>query len=72
MADSGHRDVTNAPPVRDTQVITSKERKCGVCGVVGHNKRKCPTIVETGEFSNANSFSILYMLIKFSFFRFST
>jgi hypothetical protein len=50
-------NVPNAPPVKDTQVISSKERKCGVCGVVGHKALRCPTIVNTGEFFVANSFS---------------
>jgi hypothetical protein len=64
--ESGKGNVPNAPLVRDTQVITSKERKCGVCGVDGHNKRRCPTIVVRGAFYVANSFSVWFLLIFFS------
>jgi hypothetical protein len=71
MAESGKGVGPNVPPVKDTQVITSKERKCGVCGVVGHNKRRCPTIVDRGAFHDTNSFSYCLLLIILSFFDFS-
>jgi hypothetical protein len=34
----------------DTPLIVSKQRKCGLCGETGHNKRKCTRFQQEGEF----------------------
>ena len=39
------------PQARIT-IDVSKQRKCGHCGVNGHNKRTCPMLMEVGKLLN--------------------
>jgi hypothetical protein len=37
-------------PLAAGRIIVSNKRKCGLCGIMGHNKRTCPQKVQQGQF----------------------
>ena len=50
MSENNLPVVPNGPPHMESTVINPKTRKCGACGLEGHNKRRCPSVLQTGEF----------------------
>lgn len=41
-------------PLAASRINTSNKRKCGLCGLFGHNKRTCPQKVQQGLFIDDN------------------
>jgi hypothetical protein len=62
--------VINEPNQANININTHRAHRCTICGNTGHNRRRCPTVVDTGEFYDEtpvrlpksfqkNSFSLL-------------
>jgi hypothetical protein len=48
-------------PLAHTTTNVLKRRKCGYCSVEGHNRRKCPLLLDAGTFTTHHRMMLTFI-----------